>query len=200
MDILKRRFGVLGVVLSRMGRGEDDSLVRALTETDGEVKSVGHSATLAEDVQDPDVLRRILLTLSEMVGRRARRYGCSGRRVSVTVRYHDFTTFSRQLSLDRPAWTSGEIYRASLRVLDRLELTEPIRLLGVSLGGLQFGQRQAALLPEETRHEALQRAVDRVNDRYGEFVLGSANLVHDLRGHRIISPAWRGKGIRDSTS
>ena len=68
-----------------------------------------------------------------MVGRRARRYGVSGRVVTLTLRYADFTTFSRQQVqadyLDR----SEEIYHASVKILDSLVLDQPVRLLGVRL-------------------------------------------------------------------
>lgn len=64
------------------------------------VKSVGHSMTLAKDIDAPQEIRRFLLQLSEMVGRRARRYGVAGKTVSLYVRYADFfTSWGKQTTL-----------------------------------------------------------------------------------------------------
>ncbi len=199
LPILMGKFGVLGHTLSRMGRGEEDSPVLPPSEDNGSVRSIGHSVTLPRDVSDTRTVRRVLLTLSEMVGRRARRHHCSGRKVTLTVRYRDFTTFSRQITLPQPESSTNRIYRHALRILDRLTLTEPVRLLGISLGELHFGVTQRSLLPAERREDSLQTALDRINDRYGEFSLTYADQIRDLRGaSEIISPAWRPMGVRRS--
>jgi len=74
VDILKRRFGVIGERLSRMGRGIDESPVIP-PEDEEAVKSVGHSMTLDRDICGREHLLKYVLQLSEMVGHRARRHG-----------------------------------------------------------------------------------------------------------------------------
>ncbi|MFV1957416.1 MAG: DNA polymerase IV [bacterium] len=199
-ELLVRHFGILGNVLSSMGRGEDSSFLSPASHgTDG-VKSVGHSVTLGRNISDRPLMKQILLTLSEMVGRRARRYDCSGRRITLTVRYGDFTTFSRQKSLTSPVWTTDQIYRAACEVFDGLSLFQPVRLLGMSLGSLEFGTRQPSLIHEEQKLESLQETLDDINNKYGEFSVGYGDSKKDLRGHKIISPAWRQKGIRSTST
>ena len=199
LDILSRRFGVYGGILSRMGRGEDSSPIHCAKEGEADVKSVGHSVTLTTDVEDSETVTNVLHTLSEMVGRRARRHECAGYRLTLTVRYSDFLTFSRQKTFPAPLRTTEQIYEASLMINREITLTSPVRLLGLSLGNLVFGFQPNPLLPEDRRKEALQEALDRINDRYGEFSLGYAGQIHNFRGNRIISPSWRPKGIRNST-
>lgn len=199
LDVLSRRFGVYGEILSRMGRGEDSSPIHGTDEGEAEVKSVGHSVTLPTDVEDSETVSKILHTLSEMVGRRARRHECAGYKLTLTVRYSDFKTFTRQKTFPAPLRTTQQIYDASLKIIRKTTLTGPVRLLGLSLGNLVFGFQPNSLLPEDRRKESLQEALDRINDRYGEFSLGYAGQIHNFRGNRIISPSWRAKGIRNST-
>ena len=89
VDILKRKFGVNGQHLHDMGLGIDHSPVVPASDQD-KVKSVGHSMTLRRDVSRRQDILKYLLQLSEMVGRRARRYGVSGKTIHLYVRYADF--------------------------------------------------------------------------------------------------------------
>jgi DNA polymerase-4 len=95
VDLLARHFGFWGHVLSRMGKGIDDTPVSFYYE-DKPVKSVGHSYTLPRNTLDEPVLRSYLLMLCEKTGSRMRSYSMRGRTVSVAIRYSDFSTFSRQ--------------------------------------------------------------------------------------------------------
>jgi DNA polymerase-4 len=107
---------IVGEVLHRMGRGEHESPVVTLgSELDA--KSIGHSMTFSRDIYQQDILDAYLLQLAEMVGRRVRNSGFLGRTVSLTVRYADFTTFTRQHSLRDPVQGSLEIYRAAQQIL-----------------------------------------------------------------------------------
>ena len=133
-----------------------------------------------------------------MVGRRARRYGVSGRTVTLIVRRSDFSTFSRQQIQSLPINSSEDIYYAVLRILDGLLLTQPVRLLGVRLSNLQHRGRQLLLLQEERRREQLTVSLDQVNDRHGEFTVMSGSLLTVKgKGSHVISPAWRPEGIRN---
>lgn len=195
--LLKSRFGVIGERLVLMGQGIDNSPV-VPQHLEPAVKTVGHSMTLKQDVSNRAAMARYLLQLAEMVGRRARRYGVSGRTVTVTVRYADFTSFSRQQIQARAISQSEHIYRAALQILDSLLLSQPVRLLGVRLSTLDCRERQLLLLPEERRRQQLTGALDEVNDRFGEFTLMSASLLKvKNKGSHVISPAWRPAGIRN---
>lgn len=194
---LKRQFGVIGERLVLMGRGIDSSPVVS-PEQEAEVKTVGHSMTLRKDISLREDIAKFLLQLAEMVGRRARRYGVSGRTVTLIVRRSDFSTFSRQQIQPLPINNSEDIYYAALRILDGLLLTQPVRLLGVRLSNLQYRDRQLLLLQEERRREQLTASLDQVNDRHGEFTVMSGSLLTVKgKGSHVISPAWRPQGIRN---
>ncbi|GFE59155.1 DNA polymerase IV [Geobacter sp. AOG1] len=196
VDILTRHFGVIGERLHRMGLGEDDSPVVPAAEAE-EVKSVGHSTTFDRDIERRNDILRWLLQLAEMVGRRARRHGVLGKTVTLTVRYADFTTFSRQTT--RRAYTnrSDELYRTAVELLDSISLAQPVRLLGVRITNLCYQGEQLPLFGPERKKALATCAMDSVNNRYGEFAVTFGSLVDgEEKGSRVISPAWRPEGIQ----
>ncbi|MDD3294242.1 MAG: DNA polymerase IV [Geobacteraceae bacterium] len=198
VDILKKRFGIVGEHLHRMGKGIDESPVIPAEQAEP-VKSVGHSMTLERDIERREDILRYLLQLSEKVGRRARRYGVSGRTVHLQVRYADFfSSFSRQQTLPDYVNLSDEIYRAAVGILDSVTLEQPVRLLGISLSGLRHGETQLPLFSENPRKVSATQAMDQVNDRYGDFsvTFGTLHAVDEEKGSFVISPAWRPEGIR----
>ena len=196
VDILRRTFGVIGDRLHDMALGCDDSPVVPDLEAE-QVKTVGHSTTLERDISEREEILRFLLQLSEMVGRRARRYQVAGRTVTLTVRYQDFTTFSRQQSRGSYTNDSEEIYRASVNILDGIDILQPIRLLGVRISNLKSHTEQLPLFPEERKRAQLASAMDELNNRFGDCAVTFGTLLGKGSGARVISPAWRPEGLRN---
>lgn len=198
VDRLTRKFGVLGKVYKNMGQGIDNSPV-VPAEEDDEVKSVGHSMTLRQDVDMREDVLKYLLQLSEMVGRRARRYGVSGKTVTLYVRYADFySSFGKQETLREGINLSADIYKAAVAILDTTELEQPVRLLGVRLSNLQHHSQQLPLFHDERRKALMVQAMDSVNNRLGEFTVTYGSLLTaEEKGSHVISPAWRPDGIRN---
>lgn len=194
---LTRKFGIVGTKLKLMGQGIDNSPVIPLEESD-EVKSVGHSMTLKMDIWERTDILKYLLQLSEMVGRRARKYGVWGKTVHLTVRYADFTTFGKQESQPNHINLSDDIYHAAVKILDSLELTQAIRLLGIRITNLQYATSQLPLFPEEQTRLKITEAMDKVNNRHGDFTVMYGSLIDQTgKGSHVISPAWRPDGIRN---
>jgi len=195
---LTRKFGIIGSRLKQMGQGVDDSPITP-NEEDDEVKSVGHSMTLRQDVSRREDILKYLLQLSEMVGRRARRYGVSGRTITLHVRFADFySSFGKQNTLKSYINQSVEIYRAAISILDTTELQQPVRQLGVKLSNLKYEAEQLSLFREVQKKSDAIRAMDMVNDRYGDFSVTYGSLLSsEEKGSHVISPAWRPEGIRN---
>jgi DNA polymerase-4 len=195
---LTRRFGIVGSRLKQMGLGIDDSPVVPADEAE-EVKSVGHSMTLKRDITSRTEILRHLLQLSEMVGRRARRYGVAGRTVHLTVRYADFSTFGRQATLPRHVNRSEDIYHGAVAILDSLEISQPVRLLGVRITALCYQREQLPLFEDERRRAFMINAMDALNDRFGDFTVTYGSLLgnNEEKGSHVISPAWKPEGIRN---
>jgi len=195
---LKRKFGIIGSRLKQMGQGIDDSPVIPAEDAE-EVKSVGHSMTLKRDISSRNEILRYLLQLSEMVGRRARRYGVAGKTVHLTIRYADFSTFGKQETFSCHVNQSDDIYQGAIKILDSIELEQPVRLLGVRITNLCYQREQLPLFEEERRKAFMINAMDTVNDRFGDFTVTYGSLLgnNEEKGSHVISPAWKPEGIRN---
>ena len=197
LSLLTTRFGIIGERLKAMGNGK---LERPLEIDSQEPKSIGHSITLPKDISKREEITNCLLRLSERVGRRARRYGHKGKKITVTVRYPDFKTFTKQITL--PAYTNdtGEIYRSAVAILDGIRLRSSVRLLGVSLSCIGKDREQMSLFEETEREKraVLAKAMDTVNDKFGEHTVTFASTITQDDDHKVISPAWRPSGVRKS--
>jgi DNA polymerase-4 len=175
VSFLKKRFGVIGERLQEMGLGLDDSPVVPFDEEE-DAKSISHSVTLEEDTSDSNLLRKVLLQLSERVSRRMRKDGFNGRRVVLTVRYSDFFTFSKQKTLSRWINSGNEIFREALEIFESLHHPKPIRLLGVGISLLKKEWCQMDLFEKKEKKEKMLKAMDRVNERFGDWTLTWAGL------------------------
>lgn len=197
VSILRERFGIIGERLKLMGQGIYSSEVVPIGEEE-EAKSVGHSTTLPADVSDKEALKRHILRLSEMVGARAREHGLKGRSITLTIRYPDFFTFTRQRTLPGPTNDTRAIYAAATGLLEGIRLRSGVRLLGVSISSISKGAGQMALFEEERRRERLLGAMDEVNRSFGGNTVTWGTLLEEERGGDagVISPAWRPAGVR----
>lgn len=197
-ELLKKRFGSYGTKLSGMGQGEEGIFLNQGEPGRSSTKSIGHSVTLPEDLTARLSMGKVLQTLSEMVGRRVRRHHCRGKTLTLTWRYNDFTTRTRRSTLPSPICLTEDIYQTSMTLLGQIEISRPVRLLGISLSDLSFEEFTGSLLPGEIRKEEVQKTLDGINDRFGEFTLAYGDTIVDLRTQKVISPSWRSKGIKNS--
>ena len=128
--------GLLGTAVGtsvwQLAHGRDDRRV----EPDRDTKSVSAEDTFERDVADPARLRALLDTLATRVAGRLRADGLSGRTVTVKVRSHDFTTASRSATLAAPTDDLRVVRRVVRRLLDEVDTTAGVRLLGVGVSGL----------------------------------------------------------------
>jgi len=123
------RFGKHGADMARRARGVDERPV----VTEHERKSVSQERTFAHDLRDARALHRQLWRLSQGLARRLQRAEVAAGTVAIKLRYADFTTLTRQMSLAVPTDDERTIYRAARTLLRRTwQRGQPVRLLGVA--------------------------------------------------------------------
>src|SRR3989338_732850 len=193
--LLRKRFGIGGEILKQMGAGKDDAVIMPFGY-EPKACSIGHSLTLEQDISASADIARCILELSDMVGRRMRREGLSGRTISVVFRYSDFHTFSRQKKISASTDDTRVIYSQAIAIIGNTPLSKPLRLLGVSVSGLERNQEDFFLFEEDARKKKLSRALDSINGRFGEGVLKFAALLDADEPDKVISPSWRPSGAR----
>jgi DNA polymerase-4 len=117
-----------------MARGDDDRAV----ETEQERKSVGAETTFPRDLEDGPELRRILAEVADDVSRRLRNHSATARTVVLKLRYSDFRTITRQMSLDSGVDSPEQLTAAAAALLDKTARpSDRFRLLGVHGTNLQ---------------------------------------------------------------
>ena len=166
---LARRFGKLGHELSGHARGLDDRPVVTSRDT----KSISQEITFARDIAEGKQLRKTLRELSEQVGRRLRASGLAGATIRLKLRWPDFTTLSRQITLPQPTDQDDEIAEAVMRLFDaEWKPGRPVRLLGVAAAGLGPLSQQLNLWDGDSeKRRRLQSVVDELRDRFGDDVM-----------------------------
>lgn len=192
-SLLRNKFGILGETLKAMGQGVCNRPVMAKEE---EPKSIGHSMTLPKDICAPEEIAVQILKLAEMVGRRARRYEYMGKTISLTIRYQDFETFSRQAKIRDCTNDTRVIYKQALGILGGIRLKNRVRLLGICLSDLVKDPKQVLLIDDERKRQSILCAMDSVNEKYGDFKLTWGAYIMQKQGAGVISPSWRPSGVK----
>jgi len=182
---LQRALGqAAGAHLSALAWGRDERDVVA-HEPD---KSIGAEETFARDVDDPRVVMRELLRLSERTAARLRATGNVGRTVSIKVRFADFTTITRAKTLREPTDVARVVYDTARLLYEALGLQRArIRLVGVRVEGLTSSDetpRQLEMAGGKEEWRAAESAVDRASARFGAGAVRPATLVDPRKSRR----------------
>ena len=174
-EALVARLGKLGGDIWRRAQGIDFRPVLS----EHEAKSISKEVTFAKDVADEDELKLTLRRLSDGVGRQARKAGLMGTTIKIKLRWTDFTTLSRQMTLDHATDLDGEIFECACSLFDQSWLpSKPVRLIGVALSSFGEPNRQLGLWQDDAseKHEdELLDALDRLRDKYGENTIRRAS-------------------------
>ncbi len=175
---LQRALGpAAGAHLAALAWGRDERKVVPL-EPD---KSVGAEETFSVDIDDPVVVHRELLRLSERTAARLRAAGQMGRTVSIKVRFADFTTITRSRTLGEHTDVGRVVYETARALYDALGLERArLRLVGVRVEGIAAagGQpRQLVLGARDSGWREAEQAVDKASRRFGAGVVRPAVLV-----------------------
>ncbi|HEX2619261.1 MAG TPA: DNA polymerase IV [Phototrophicaceae bacterium] len=164
---LKALFGKNGVDLARHARGLDERPV----EADRETKSISQEITFTRDVRDEEVLRRTIRRLAEGVGRKLRSEGLVGTTVKIKLRWSDFTTLSRQITVNPPLDQDSDLTRHALAVFDQTWImNKPVRLIGVGVTGLETAYHQPGLwdVQQSQQSQRWQATLDELRERFGD--------------------------------
>ncbi|UQX00154.1 DNA polymerase IV [Streptomyces sp. RerS4] len=205
-----------GVGLHRMALGLDDRPVVA----ERDAKSVSVEDTFDVDLHDRVRIRGEVQRLADRCVVRLRASGHSGRTIVLKVRRYDFSTLTRSETLRGPTDDPAVVREAASRLLEGVDTTGGVRLLGVGVTGLAdytqedlFAQAlgggqtaaETAQEPEETGEpgeaaEAGEAASEAGADREAGGEPEAASARHwpagsDVR-HAVYGPGWvQGSGV-----
>lgn len=178
---IQQHFGQQGEHLWQLAHGRDNRAVI----TDRDAKSISHETTFAQDVDDPDTLRAVLLNLTEQVAWRLRRHDYRGRTVQLKLRFDNFHTITRAHRLAAPTQVTRELWDTVLNLLNK-ELAKappPVRLIGMGVGGFYEAETQQLGMFDEPHTEAenVDKITDDINARFGDKLLSRARSIRKPR-------------------
>jgi DNA polymerase-4 len=141
---LRALVGSFGPKLKQFAFGDDD---RPL-ELGDEVKSISSEETFLRDTDDRPALRKCLREQAADISARLKRRRLAAKTVQVKIRYSDFTTLTRQITVEEPITEAEDIYRLGCFLLGKEKLvSRPLRLVGLGVCGLgEVASRQLVLL------------------------------------------------------
>ncbi|MCU1592021.1 MAG: polymerase [Frankiales bacterium] len=187
---LQRALGpAAGSHLSALAWGRDE---RRVTPYEPD-KSIGAEETFPVDVDDPVVVTRELLRLSERTAARLRASGQVGRTVSIKIRFADFTTLTRSKTLPEPTDVGRTVYETAVALYEALGLERArLRLVGVRVEGIADASgtpRQLLLGEKESGWREAEQAVDKASLRFGRGAVRPAALVEPGAEGPPVAPA-----------
>ena len=166
---LIRLFGENGRDMAKHSQGRDERPV----VTEREIKSISQEVTFSRDVREDKSIEKTLADLSAQVGRRLRINELAGTTIKLKIRWPDFTTLTRQITLPGTTNQDSEIAKAALGLLRKIRKPgQAVRLIGVGVSGLGEPMRQLELWDTDSEKERkLQEVVDELREKYGNHAI-----------------------------
>ena len=183
VNLIIKTFGKGGSEIHLHANGMDDSPV--LAREDDDMKSIGRSTTLPEDISDVEKAKLVLMELADDIGMTARRHDKKGRTVHITLKYSDFRVVTKQATIPATC-TTREIYQAGCSLLEQnWNKSHPVRLIGISLSGFHedgclsqpslFDQMESNSAKDKSKQ--IDEVMDKIRNRHGTETITFATLV-----------------------
>ena len=187
-DILSRKLGKAGEMLSVYARGEDKSPVEA--QDRNEAKSIGNGYTFKHDLVGREECRTGINYLAEEIGTKLRRRGLKCATVQLSIKDEYLRTIQRNAPQNPPTDISSEISETAFKILCReWSADKPIRMITVTATNLVRKEGLAEQIDmfgtekEEKREKNGKReiAVDEIRKKFGtESILRASVIESDI--------------------
>ncbi len=141
-------------------------------------RSYGNSYALPQALSTPEQLAPILQKLVEKTGARMRRAGYNCRGVHVAVLYRDSTFWHHGETQPQALFDSRDIYKIAFKILCHSPYRKPVHTLAESCFNLvKTESDQLTLLEDLEKKRSLVKAIDKVNEKWGHFVITPALML-----------------------
>lgn len=190
---LARRFGNPGRRIWYMAQGLDPE---PLQQTVPAPKSIGHGKVMPPGTSDPVVLKMYLHHMAEKVAARLRKHEFEAQ--------HFFIGFlteqgwlAKKMKTEVPTDDSHLIKVLANNLLQSYWQGQGCFQVQITaLDPKDQGHQLSLFSKKDIKREQINLAMDKINERYGEFTLAPANLLHRSDMPNVIAPAWKPDGHR----
>jgi len=197
ISVLSRRFGNLGRRIWYMCQGADPD---PLHPDVAAPKSIGHGKVMPPNTRSRDVLLTYLQHMCSKVGARMRRHEMEAKTFWIGLRIEGGWLGSKS-QLAGFSNDQQKIYQLGRRIIDLYWKGEGIHQIQVTALDPRPAAMQMDLFSsrqDEKLHQQLNRAMDSINERYGELTLSPARLLNRSEMPNVIAPAWKPDGLRQT--
>ncbi len=168
---IKHIFGKLTHEMRERALGIDHSPIITHHET----KSISQETTFSRDIDDEEKLKGTIQELSKNISRKLRESNLRAQTIKLKLRWADFTTKTRQMTLSQPTDQDKVIHEIASMLFEKAwrNRQSPLRLIGLGVAGLSSQVRQLSLWdPNLIKNQNLQKALGDIQEKYGD------NIVH----------------------
>lgn len=180
---LEKLLGKQGPVLRAYARGEDESPVCLYDQRD-KIKSVGNGFTFSRNLKGEDDIMTALVSLSDTVAGRLRKYQLKAYGVKVDIKDPSFKTISRQKQLELPTNLADEIRKNAMDIIrSSWRIQDPIRLLTVTAINLvdETESEQLSFFTNidggRERSESIERTMDAIRSKFGDSSISFGQII-----------------------
>ena len=171
---------------SANGKGSD-----IVVSEESSPKGIGNETTLNRNILSRDELYPYLLALSENVAIRLRKQNKYASVIVVTLKDKFFKRMSHQKKLVNATNLTEEIYKTACDILDEMNTSDGIRLIGVRLDKLSDTSSHQVSLFEDLKvredNNELEKTVDELKEKYGFKIIKKASLIDSNVGKKYLN-------------
>jgi DNA polymerase-4 len=126
-----------------------------------------------------------------MVGYIARKKGYKGRTITLKIRFHDFITLNKSMTLENSTNIDDLVFKTAVELLDKVRYKKGgVRLLGIKLSNLTLGneRKQLKFLRDEEdkkddKLEQLTQSLDKIREKFGKKAITRASLLKVIKNN-----------------
>ncbi|WP_108670878.1 DNA polymerase IV [Peribacillus acanthi] len=177
---IKALLGINGLRLKERANGVDQREVDP--ESIYDYKSIGNSTTLPKDTTNQKELENVMNELSEKVAYRLAKKSLVGLKIGVTIRYKDWKTITRSVTLLNPIFKANDISKKAIEIFRKNWNGDPVRLLGVT--ALEVDEKNNAIkqldifsFQEDAKEEPLISALEKLQGKYGKGIISKGVIA-----------------------
>lgn len=168
---IHKEFGINGVILRKIARGEDTSGIAGYTERPE--KSFSHNHTLSIAIYDSDKAEIEIKRMTEYICRRMRAKDLIADHVGLSLRFEDLGYRGDKVRLSHPTNSEKELFHNTMEIYRRLPQPNPthkIRTFGIFVYDLY---KVSAYNLDLFNHDHLipYKQIDHLKDKYGENII-----------------------------
>lgn len=143
-----------------------------------ERRSFGNSYSIPQNLRTSRQLSPILAKLVNKTASRLRAAGYSAHGVHVGITFKRGGYWHHGERLQEPVFYTSDIFKAAYRILETATLPRPVHTLSVTVYDLvPAGPLQLSAFEDLEKKKSLAQAIDKINAKFGNFVLGTANML-----------------------